>query len=67
VGIEAIDAALDKLAQLTPRYKKVILQACAACISADKEITVAEGELFRGIADVLDCPVPPLLPGQTLG
>ena len=67
LGIEAVDAALDKLSQLTPRYKKVILQACAACISADREITVAEGELFRGIADVLDCPMPPLLPGQTLG
>ena len=66
VDIVSVDRALDKIALLTPRYKKVVLQACAACISADKEITVREGELFRGIADVLDCPMPPLLPGQKL-
>lgn len=46
--------------------KRDLLYACAATISADKRVTVEEGELLRGIADSLDCPMPPLLPGQSL-
>ena len=64
--IRDLDGALEKLSTLTPRYKKQVLEACGVCISADKEITPEEGELFRGISDVLDCPMPPLLPGQPL-
>jgi hypothetical protein len=26
-------------------------------------VTVAEAELLRGVCDMLDCPMPPLLPG----
>ena len=26
-------------------------------------MTVAEAELLRGVCDMLDCPMPPLLPG----
>jgi Zn-dependent protease with chaperone function len=65
-NLRALDAALDKLAMVTPRFKRPILEAAGACIAADKQVTVDEGELFRGIADVLDCPMPPLLPGQPL-
>ena len=32
----------------------------------DHEVTLEEAEIFRAIADTLGCPVPPLLPGQTL-
>jgi hypothetical protein len=62
----ALNAALDRLAEVTPRLKKTVLEACAASISHDREITVREGELFRGVADALECPVPLLLPGQPL-
>jgi len=65
-GLRALDLALDKLATVTPRLKRVVLESAGACIAADKQVTPAEGELFRGIADVLDCPMPPLLPGQPL-
>ncbi len=61
-----LDAALDKLATVTPRFKRPILEAAGACIAADKQVTVEEGEIFRGIADILGCPMPPLLPGQPL-
>jgi Zn-dependent protease with chaperone function len=65
-GWPVLDAALDKLATVTPRCKRTILEAAGTCIAADQQVTVEEGELFRGIADVLDCPMPPLLPGQPL-
>ena len=38
--------------------------AAAAAICADSEVRVEEAELLRGICDMLDCPMPPLLPGQ---
>ena len=41
--------------------KKCVLEACAACIGADGQVTVEEGELLRVISDALDCPMPPLL------
>ena len=43
-----------------------IIEACAICIAADRKITVDEAELLRVVADSLGCPIPPLLPGQTL-
>ncbi len=60
-GLKAIDAALDQLAGAAPAIKKVVIEACAACIGADGTITVEEGELLRVICDSLDCPMPPLL------
>ena len=67
VSLDDLDQALEKLKTVAPLHKRTLLEACAACISADKQVTTAEGELLRGIADVLDCPMPPLLPGQKLG
>ncbi|MEX0774626.1 MAG: M48 family metallopeptidase [Phycisphaeraceae bacterium] len=66
VGFDAIDAALDALDMVSPREKRRLLNACAACIAADRQITVREGEMLRAVADALSCPMPPLLPGQPL-
>jgi Zn-dependent protease with chaperone function len=63
-SLTELDTAVDTLAQIAPRLKKQLLQAAAVCISADNEITIGEAELFRAIADTLDCPMPPFLPGQ---
>ncbi|MCU0727377.1 MAG: M48 family metallopeptidase [Planctomycetes bacterium] len=65
-GFPALDAALDALDRATPPRKKELLAAAAAVIAADREVTGAEEELFRAIADSLGCPIPPVLPGQTL-
>jgi hypothetical protein len=60
-GLKAVDAALDQLAVASPMVKKQVLEACAACIGADDNVTVEEAELLRVISDALDCPMPPLL------
>jgi len=62
--LPALDAAVDRLATLAAPEKKKVLEACGAAIAADGEVTLHEGELLRGIASVLDCPMPPLLPGM---
>ena len=56
---EALDAALDKLNEGSFKVKKWVLGATLACLMHDGEITVEETELFRAIANTLDCPVPP--------
>jgi hypothetical protein len=60
----ALGQALRELAHAAPKLRQRLVAASAACISADAAINVGEGELLRAICDMLDCPMPPLLPGQ---
>jgi Zn-dependent protease with chaperone function len=63
-GLNELRNALEELATTAPKLRGRLIDACAACISADEAISVGEGELLRAICDMLDCPMPPLLPGQ---
>ena len=54
-----LDAALDKINEGSFKVKKWVLGAALACLMHDREITLAEVELFRAISDTLGCPVPP--------
>lgn len=60
-GLQALDRALDRLAEAAPPLKQQLLTAAVACISADGQITVDEAEAIRAVADTLGCPLPPLL------
>ncbi|RIK73884.1 MAG: hypothetical protein DCC67_17290 [Planctomycetota bacterium] len=62
-GLAPLSGALEDLATVVEKQRRPIIDACAACICADREVTVAEAELLRGVCDMLDCPMPPLLPG----
>ena len=64
---EALNGALDKFAESSFKVKKWLLGAALACLMHDREITIAEVELFRAIADSLDCPVPPWVVTAELG
>ena len=59
-GVDALDAALDRLAGAVPVIKKNLLEACARVVGADGVILETEAELLRAVADTLDCPLPPL-------
>ncbi len=58
-----LNAAMDKLALLYPLKKPKLLKACAKVIAADNKVTATESELFRAIAAILDCPMPPIVTG----
>lgn len=58
VSIPQLDAAMKQLEQLRPLEKPQFLKALAACIHTDGQVTDEEAELFRALADCLDCPVP---------
>jgi hypothetical protein len=55
-----LDAALAELAQSSPNVKRDVIGAVTACIAADGQVTLEEGELLRAIAAVLACPMPPI-------
>ncbi len=59
--LKALEGALAKLNQSSPPVKKLLLTACAACVGADGLVTLEEAEILRGIADALDCPMPPFI------
>jgi Zn-dependent protease with chaperone function len=63
-GLSQLDQALRELARAAPKQRGHLIDACAACICADRAVNVAEAELLRAVCDMLDCPMPPLLPGQ---
>lgn len=56
-----LEAALKQLEQLRPLQKPQLLKALARCVEHDGLITAGEAELMRAVADILDCPMPPLL------
>ena len=66
-GFGALDAALVELDRAAPQVKKRALEAAVACITADREVTVEEGELLRAVSAWISCPMPPILtpPGST--
>ncbi len=51
---------LVRLNALEPFLKKLVINACAATVSADGHLQRQEAELLRAISDGLGCPIPPL-------
>lgn len=61
IKLDVIDAALERLNQLKPLQKPQLLKAMSLCVMHDGKLHTAEAELFRALADGLDCPIPPQL------
>lgn len=59
-----LEPVLDALSQAAPQAKKAIIDACASCILADKNVTVEEADLMRAVGAALDCPIPMMLTGM---
>ena len=57
--LSRLDSALAALTAIRPRDKERVLRGVLAAIRADVVTAVEERELFRLIAIVLDCPLPP--------
>ena len=60
-GLRALSLAVSRLSLLWPLQKPQLLKAMARCIEHDGQVTVAEAELMRAVADILDCPLPPII------
>lgn len=60
-GLPQIDAALNRLALAVPQIKKNMLEAGVRIVGADGLIQEREAEMLRGIAEALECPIPPFV------
>ena len=60
----ALEKALDRLNNLKPLQKPLLLKAMVTSINTDGQVTAEESELLRAVGSLLDCPIPPLLPDQ---
>lgn len=62
--LEAVDAALDKLAVSSLAIKQQVVTAAAHVIGQDGTVTVEEGELYRALTATLGLPMPSLEAGR---
>ena len=65
-NLKRLREALATLTTVTAKHRGSVIEAASAAICADGKVDPEEVELLRGISDLLDCPMPPLLPGQTV-
>nr|WP_240457610.1 M48 family metallopeptidase [Halomonas socia] len=56
-----LDMSLDRLQRLSGDGRRRLLAALAGCVEHDGRVSAREAELFRALAEALDCPLPPLL------
>ncbi len=63
-SLASIQSVLKKLETCSMPVKKRIIGSATLCVAADGKVTVAEAELLRTLADSLDCPIPPIIPGR---
>jgi Zn-dependent protease with chaperone function len=60
-GALALDAAWERLDELEPPGKELLIEGLVAAISHDNHVAVAEAELLRVVCAALHCPLPPML------
>lgn len=66
LDIDRLEGCLHNFHRAAPAVKEKLLRAAATLILFDHDITVAEAEFFRAVAESLDCPVPAFAAGTIL-
>jgi len=61
---DQLEVCMKALHHASIAVKKQFLYAAVVLITYDHEITIAEAEFFRAVAESLDCPVPVLAAGR---
>jgi uncharacterized tellurite resistance protein B-like protein len=61
LGLDRAGEVLDKLRDLAPMPKAVLVKGLFAAVSADGSIRIIEAAFMRAVGAVLDCPLPPLI------
>ncbi len=58
-SLKSLHNAVKELGTATAKIRGRVIDACAHTVAADGHVCVSEAEMLRGIADLVDCPVPP--------
>jgi len=64
VQLDRVDDALGRLAGLRPADLRTLLHASLVTIQADRQVSIAELEMLRAVAEALDAPMPPIAPDR---
>jgi len=65
-SLAKLEQALNRLLEVSFKQRGRIIDAATRIVCDDGRVQPREAELLRGIADMLQAPVPPVLPGQPL-
>lgn len=65
VNLQQVGAVLDRFALASLQIKRHVINAAAFCVLGDGRVKVEEVEMLRAVCDVLDLPLPPLVPEAT--
>jgi hypothetical protein len=58
--LDALDASVRALSQASPGFKRRVVDACVAAVTAARRTTVVEAELLRAICASIGVPMPPI-------
>ncbi|RDV39985.1 hypothetical protein DV096_05330 [Bradymonadaceae bacterium TMQ3] len=65
VNLQQVGAVLDRFSQASLQIKRHVINAAAFCVLGDGRVRLEEVEMLRAVCDVLDLPLPPLVPQAT--
>jgi hypothetical protein len=65
-SLTKLEQDLLALRQAAFKIRGLVLKSCLQIVHSDGIVRPAEAELIRGIAEMLECPMPPILPGQKI-
>ena len=61
LGSKTLNVVLGKLQNLAPILKASVIESLIECVLHNGHIKIQEAELLRAVAEMLDCPLPPLI------
>lgn len=61
IKLDDLDRALEKLRKVAFKPRRKIIIACTKVVMSDDKVHIQEAEFLRAVAEVLDCPMPPIM------
>ncbi|WP_020406639.1 M48 family metallopeptidase [Hahella ganghwensis] len=58
-----LSQSIRRVSNMSPLLKPTIIDACAEAVMHDQTVTLKEYQLLRLVIELLDCPMPPVIPG----
>lgn len=62
--IEGVEYALERLSYLSARQRRILIVACTASVTANRETNLEEAWMLRAICEGFNFPMPAVLPGH---
>ncbi len=64
IKMPEVERALERLAEVAPLKKPLLIKACLEAVTADGKVSPREAELMRAMCATLESPLPPIIDAQ---